>query len=200
MSNEKDAGRLILADLALFNEAKVFFEKEIQPAVLDAFNEAVKDWANQHGWSSNAEWDQDNGKLSLWLAPQWSFKDKKGGDDANPYFAFYWLDGGKSPSYPLADLCGVGSERMGFWFEVKDKGWKKAVKPVVADYAEKLKPHKFVLKDIDFYRPLCLDPARLPDAWSEGDYDEILAPLVETLDALEKSWPIFNDLVTKVRA
>ncbi|AKU10306.1 hypothetical protein AzCIB_0401 [Azoarcus sp. CIB] len=206
MSKNRDAGRLILEELPMFNEAARLFENEIQPDIQDAFNDTVKEWAIQHNWSSNVEWDwTPDSKTSLWLAPPgWSFKDQDGDDDANPCFWFGWSNRIGSENYHLVDLCGLSTDGMAFWFWLDPKAFsgvralKSAVKPLVAEYEKRLAQLGFVVDDVNFYLPVRLDPAKLADAWGDDAYDELFAPLKDALDKLKEAQPMFNELVAKI--
>ncbi|AJE23552.1 hypothetical protein [Azotobacter chroococcum] len=204
MNTNKQAGRMILENLQLFNQAVVLFEQELEPEIRAKFSEAIQTWANEHGWSSwvDATADIDNYSVA---PPRWAFKDESGNDDANPWFEMGVVE--NSTNYYLAELFGVGSTSVTLWFCVNEKGlgfegkkaWKKALQAVAEKYVEHLKPFGIVYDESYFHLPLKLDPSKLADAWSDDSYDELFEPLGAALDALEKAVTIFDEMLTEMR-
>ena len=203
MSDNRQAGRMILEDLQLFNQTVVLFEQEIEPEIRAKFSEATLTWAEEHGWSSFAD-DEDICKY--WVAPLcWRFKDAKGDDSANPWFQVFSAE--ESASYRLADLCSIGSTGLSLRFYVFEKGlgfegkkvWKKSLKAFGDKYAERLKPFGLFYDERGFHCPLKLDPTKLADAWGDDSYDELFEPLIAALDALEKAVPIFDEMIAEMR-
>lgn len=203
MSNNKDAGRMILGDLGLFNQAVVLFEQELEPEIQTKFAEAIQSWADKHDWASwiNAE----NIDGACVAPPKWSFKEESGDEDANPWFQFAPAESGDS--YLLADLFGVGSTSVNWWFCIHEKGlgfeskkaWKKALQAVAEKYSERLKPLGIIYDEPYFNLPLKLDPTKLADAWGDDSYDELFEPLIAALDTLEKAVPILDEMVNEMR-
>lgn len=213
--SDKEAGKLILADLAMFNQAVLLFEKEVSPEIQKEFADAIEAWAKQddRNWLCNIDWDWGRTDRScIWVAPpKWRIEGVADADrieDASPFFALVWADGTSTDSYPLVELCGVGSKSMGFSFEINNdtfpgvnaKVWKNTMKPLCAEYAEKLKLKGFDFDgDIYFIQPLKLDSAKLAKDYDAEDYNESFAPLLTALDALGEAWPIFDEMITKAR-
>jgi len=65
MSDNKEAGRMILADLKMFNAATVLFEQEVYPAIMEALDEAIQNWAAKRDWHVEGTLEDYN----LWLTP-----------------------------------------------------------------------------------------------------------------------------------
>jgi len=203
MSDNKEAGRLILADLKMFNAAVELFEQEIYPAILEAMGEAIQNWAEKHDWYVADSVDED----SLWLAPRtWHFENHKNADDANPYFIWSRVTTeGEGNSYILADICGVGTSINAFRFghEIQGKGWKMAARSTRDDYADRLKSHGFSIFDNEknpFYLPWQLDVGKLADAWMNDDYDELMEPLMTALNNLKGSVETFDKFMVELRS
>jgi len=204
MSDNKEAGRLILADLKMFNAATVLFEQEVQPAFMEALGETLQSWAEKRDWHP----ENFLTELYSWLAPRaWCIENKRGEDDANPWFMWTLKteDDGDSNSYALADLCGVGTGISAFWFsyEIQGNGWKKAARSIREKYADRLKSLGFSVFDNEktpFYLPLQLDASKLADAWMNDDYDELMEPLVTALENLERAVPIFDEFMQELRS
>lgn len=201
MSQNKEAGRMILVDLQLFNQAAVLFENEVQPEILASVANEIKAWIDEQGWRGSI---YDESLDDSWLAPnEWAFTNTKNLDDAKVFFGLSRKT--ESTSFALADLCGVGSAGFGFWFVVDDPLIKKpkrkfdlAWQSVLQGYNSKLKPLGFVLEDTSFYLPVTLDPAHLVAAWSEDNHEELLAPMGTALNILVQAAPIFQALLDEL--
>ncbi|MDO8775426.1 MAG: hypothetical protein Q7K57_43305 [Burkholderiaceae bacterium] len=202
MNERKEVGRMILADLQLFNQAVVIFGEECEPEIWDHFSMAIQEWTHENGWSCVLNKDITGNWFS---PPEWSHKGDKGCNDANLGFV---IDLDASPSYFVADLCGIGSAPVGLWFWVTEKAlgfenkkaWKKSLQMVAEKYATRLKPLGFVYDELGFYLPLSLDPRKLADAWVDNSYEELFEPLVAALDKLKASTPIFNEMLAEMGA
>lgn len=199
MSDKKEAGRLILKDLAMFNEAVVLFENEIYPPIYDTLIEAVENWANQHDFLCD---DETNNVFDIRFAPNKWLVD----DITNSWFQLGYLDDGEGLSYLLADLCGVGTEQIGFRFLIDKaefdgkKDWKRLFNSLKPEYVERLGAFGFRYENSVFKLPVKLDLEQLVVAWENDDYEEAFKPLTDALDTLEKSWQIFDELIEKVKA
>lgn len=207
MSNNKEAGRMILGNLELFNQTVVLFKQELEPEILAKFAEAIQRWADKHGWTSVVDSEDID---DSWIAPQsWCFKEENDDDDANPWFLFAPEDADDFSSR-LADLFGVGSTIVSWWFCVDEKrlgfegregkkAWKKSWQAVAEKYAEHLNPFGVIYDGECFHLPLTLDPTKLADAWDNDNYDELFEPLIAALDTLEKAVPILDEMVNEMR-
>ena len=70
--NEKEAGKLILSNFQMFNEAVLLFESEIQPAVLKAVDQAFESACNEAGWYCVADFAENENAwfcLNDWVLP-----------------------------------------------------------------------------------------------------------------------------------
>ena len=221
MSDKKEAGRVILKNLAMFNEAAVLFENEIQLEIQKEFTEIISRWIEKNNeWEITNEENEfiwDITKPSSWLS---FIPSKWVGSTAtikrNPYetawFYFGWLDNVESPiNYALTDFCGISSARMGFGFNMNPtvfggvKKWNNSFGQHSHEYIEKLKEFGFFFENgwrntTTFNLPVKLDLEKLVVAWETDDYEEAFKPLIEALDNLEKSWSIFDELINKVKS
>ena len=207
MSNDKkEAGLLILKDLAMFNEATILFEKEIQPEIQEKFNECIENWTKQKGWIfeiNDKNWDINDPANWLSVSP------KKWCPDTDSNFWFYlgWLQQ-KSDSYLLADLTGIGSDDIIFGFDMSNykvcKNWKTILKTLENENINRLNERGFVFDThCVFTLPIKkLELKKLVIAWetdNDCDYEEAFKPLTDALDTLETSWQIFDELIDKVK-
>jgi hypothetical protein len=202
MNQNKEAGRMILADLQLFNQAAVLYENEVQPEILTSVTNVIKAWIDDQGWRGDIG---DDSLDDSWLAPgRWGFTNAKNIDDAKVFFGLCRTS--DDASYALADLCGVGSASFRFWFVVDDPLIKKPKKKfdlawqsLLQNYNGKLKPLGFVLEGTSFYLPLRLDPDHLVAAWGDDNYEDLLAPMGTALDVLAQATPIFQQLLDELK-
>jgi len=211
MSDKKEAGRIILKNLAMFNEAAVFFEYEIQSEIQDEFTKIISKWIEQNNqWEiANEEnefiWEITDSSSWLSFTPsKWNYE--------TAWFYFGWLDKVESPiNYALTDLCGISSTRMGFCFNINQvafggvKKWNSSLGQHSNEYIEKLKEFGFIfekgLGSINTFKlPVKFDLEKLVVAWETDDYEEAFKPLIEALDNLKKSWTIFDELINKVKS
>ncbi|MCX7075596.1 MAG: hypothetical protein NTZ45_02325 [Methylococcales bacterium] len=210
MSDEKEAGRLILKNLAMFNEAAVFFENEIQSKIQDEFTKIISRWIEENNaWEVTNEENEfiwEISESSSWLSfipSKWNYE--------TAWFYFGWLDKVESPiNYALTDLCGISSTRMGVCFNINQaafggvKKWNNSLGQHSNEYIEKLKEFGFIFEKgwggiNTFKLPVKLDVEKLVVAWETDDYEEAFKPLTDALDTLETSWQKFDELIDKVK-
>lgn len=200
MSESRKAGSIILANLAMFNEAVVLFENEIQPQFLLELDKAIESWTKEQEWFGQfEEHTDDNGQT--WLLPQEWLDDKA--EDENYVQARFTLgfSNGDSNAYYLADLCNVGQDEMGFIFQVKygefggKTAWNKFAKSVPISIVESLRGLGFndYGKGV-FFIPIKLNPSLLASAWENEDYEELMQPVIVVLENIKQSVAIFNEL------
>lgn len=200
----RTAGALILSDLALFNQAVVLFEKEVQPEILKQLNEKVLEWATQNNWVANYSWTGD--MTEIWIAPEsWNAADN--GEEID-LIARFWLDylNDETSSYQLADLCGVGEVEVGFWLNVSyDKfggktRWNNATRNIPEHIGTELQKLGFYDEGKGLYFiPLRLDAARIASAWENEDYEEVLVPVTAVLDRLKEAKDSFDAILSLAR-
>ncbi|QPW29768.1 hypothetical protein [Edwardsiella ictaluri] len=69
MENDRQAGALLLSQLKLVNEATVYFETVIYPAVYKGIYTCINDFVRESGWIGEISAYEDNEDY-LWLAPR----------------------------------------------------------------------------------------------------------------------------------
>jgi hypothetical protein len=209
VSDKKEVGRLILKDLALLNEAAVFFETEMQPEIQDEFSQIISRWVEQnHEWvisNEQSEFIWDIFKPDSWLSvtrSEWTYE--------TAWFYFGWLDSKESQNYALADFFGISAGgKTGFGFNINTsafggaKKWKSSLGQLSSGYIEKLKEFGFIFESdgrIDTFKlPVKFDLEKLVFAWENDDYEDVFKPLIDALNILEKTWTIFDDLIQQVK-
>lgn len=214
MNRNTEAGRLILADLKLFDQTTRLFEQELWPAIQKAFADALESWATDKEWTCCVK---DDEITEFWLAPpQWCFtkttpKGKRTSVDADPRFSFAYI--GETDSYPLADLCDVGSTQIALWFFIDNhkfeklgianrKIWNSLLNAVTEEYIPRLQKccfePCFIENESRFYIPVVLDAGAIADAWANNDYRKLFEPLTSALNNLEKSVKIFDEMMNEI--
>ncbi|WP_312262951.1 hypothetical protein [Candidatus Igneacidithiobacillus taiwanensis] len=182
---------IILNDLELFNKTKVYFEEAVWPKILSNINDLIETWAKQNDWKFGA--DEDDTLVGSTCYPNsW--------DPNDQWFSLdYFGNIADTDDYILADLCGIGSSKIGLIYhnnlQERKREWKRRINLYLNDYLEKLRPYNFHYDDKDalsFYIPISLDQKKLVDAWENDAYDEFLLPLSNTLESAKQALTVFD--------
>lgn len=199
MSESRKAGSVILANLAMFDEAAILFENEIQPQILQELDKTIESWAKEQEWLGAFDEHMENGQT--WLFPQeWHDDNTEEEDSAKAWFAL-GFNHGEGNSYDLADLCGVGQDEMGFIFRVKygefggKTAWGRFTKSLPMPILVSLQNLGFndCGKGV-FFMPIKLNPSLLAAAWENEDYEEIMRPVIMVLENIQQSVTVFNEI------
>lgn len=204
MTEQRKAGSVILANLAMFNESAILFENEVEPAFIEALDKAIEGWAEQQQWVG--VFDRYSGNQTWLFPPEWHIL---GAEDEYDSKAWFYLDflTGDGDAYDLADLCGVGQDEMGLIFRIKfgefggKSAWNKFVKSLPASIVAPLQGLGFndCGKGV-FFMPIKLDPSLLANAWENEDYEDLMQPVITVLDNIKQSIAIFNELFSLAKA
>lgn len=201
--NEKEAGRLILSNFQMFNEAVLLFEKAIQPAILEAFDATVeRECQGKLEGVFDFHEDEEN-KNTRFYMKQWLLPDSE-----SP-IAYFMLDySADSPDglYSLDDLCGLNGG-MGFTFAVEHgefggkNAWNKFYKAQCVDISQSLTAKRFSddRKRAALFLPFKLDVTLLTDAWGNDDYANLMQPVVEAMRVIIEALPLFEDLLGRAK-
>lgn len=204
MAEENQAGKMILSNIGMFNEAVVLFEKIIEPAIMKSIGECVEAFAKSEQWINY--FDNDDG-LDCWLAPsQWNVdSDPKAKFDLN----YTNDDDGFDCWHAL--FCNQGSTggEAGFMFyadEVlfgKKRAWNNNFKTIDGALVDKLKNIGFKVVDNDgkktFFLPVHLDALQIAEIWgNDGEFsgdDSCFEPLKSAMEKLKMAWPTFDAIL-----
>ena len=205
MSEEREAGQLILSQLGMFNEAVVLYENVIEPAIAKGFDKCIETFANDNEWSGEYEFHTENS--NCWLAPkQWITNP---GDEKPEFKAWFELDcvDGDGDFWG-ALFCRVGTKggEAGFAFEITPScfggknAWKACAKQIPQEVIAKLGELGFKNKNNGrFFLPVYLDNQQLAQSWLDyGVFthdDDSLAPLRNALEKLKDAAPLFDGIV-----
>ena len=194
------AGTVILRDLELFNQATVFFEEHVDPAIRSTVSDLVKGWMQTATWQGHADASEWLSEIQLWPAA-W----REGEDQPFARFNFDYQDGDATESFQVADLFGVGQTKFGFRFlpEHSWYGGKSAWNVFAKTLAPQIEPlakagwlheGKGVL-----FRPVALSTDYLVSAWENKDWSHALAPLTAALEALERDQSLFDAIIYRAK-
>jgi hypothetical protein len=207
MQDAKDlsAGAVILRDLALFDSAAVYYERIIEPRILEEVTGLIFGWAATVGWGHGAESDDFGG---LWIAPPtWQTGIATAGVANGGWRAWFELthhpdsyDDAAVPSYGLTDLCGIGQAQYGLMLVIDQssfKDWSTYVKrSTVHDIGRQLRDHGWMsLGKGAFFLPVKLPAERLATAWESEDWSDVLKPLKQALDRVNADFRLFDALL-----
>jgi hypothetical protein len=209
MTSEFQAGKLILSQIGMFNEATILLENVVQAAVLEAIDECVEEFVKAEQWIGNFELAGEN--IDCWLAPaQWNIGEKGSTPDSTAWFAMDTFN--DSDDYWTALFCNRGSAggEAGFMFGADDgtfgkkMAWNKSFRLIAEATIAELKTHDFKVVDNSdgkrtFFLPIRLDSEKLAETWgNDGEFaesDECFEPIRTALEKLKLAWPIFDGIL-----
>ncbi|MEQ5574442.1 hypothetical protein ABN306_16595 [Providencia huaxiensis] len=197
---ERQAGKQLLSQLKMFNEAVIYFEQHVEPAFWKSFDKCIDRFIKNNNLAGDANYEH---KSYCWLAPKnWVIENNNWK---------YWFETkttvDKELDYTLAVLTGTGIEQGNFGFEFTLNtgyfgGIKKLTnytKSISQEYQEKLR--KLGLEDRgkgNFFLPVMIDTKLLEDCWGlNGEFpveDEVFAPLRNALETLLESTEILDTI------
>lgn len=204
MAEESQAGKLILSQIGMFNEAVILFVNVVEPALLGAVDDCVEAFAKAEQWDGLFDLADDS---DCRLAPaQWNVGEESDDFDPKAWFAIDVIK--DNDDYWSALLCNQGSQggEAGFMFGV-DKGtfgkkreWNKLFSKIDAAMLTKLEKLGFKIVEDEgcktFFLPIHLDAAMLAETWGKddefSDADPCFEPVKAALETLKTAWPIFD--------
>ena len=209
MTNEFQAGKMILSQIGMFNEAVNLLVEGVEPALLGAVDECVEAFAKAEQWDGIFDLAGDDSEC--WLAPaQWNVGEDSDDFDPKAWFAIEAIND-DNDDYWSALLCNQGSEsgEAGFMFGVdegtygKMKAWNRSfseideaaiAKLIILDF--KIVEHK---RKKTFFLPIHLDAAMLAETWgNDGDFSDVdpcFDPVKVALEKVKTAWPIFDAIL-----
>lgn len=194
------AGAVILKDLSLFNQAVIFLEEQIDPAIRSAISEMANEWIKQKNWKGEA--DVSETVTDMWLCPSdWAENE----EEPLGRFRFGYQNEKATNSYEIADLFNLGQTNFGFrfmpgygWFG--GKGPWAAFMKTISDQTEKISQAGWVHEGKGiFFRSVSLAADCRVSAWENEDWSEALAPLAEAFNKLEADQSLFGSILNKAK-
>ena len=193
MTNEFQAGKLILSQIGMFNEAVILHGTVVQPALLSAIEECVEKFAKAEQWVGLFDLaDQKD----CWLAPaQWNFGEK----NSKARFQVEVIDDELDNSW-CALLCNQASKgEAGFMFCVDggtfgtQRAWNRSFSEIDEAAIADLKKLDFKIVDNPknhkktFFLPIHLDAVTLAETWGlYGKFSHVDPCFEPVKAALEK--------------
>lgn len=197
------AGTVILKDLALFDKARIFYEKEVHPVICNAVFDVVKNWAEQNEWV--ADWGEGEGTelFEMNISPvSWELKK----DEWLGWFDLAQRDIKEDRSLKIANFFNVGQTGFGFRFNPQyvsfcgAREWNNFIKTNITNQIDQLTKSGWIyeVKGV-FFRPLPLVADGLVSAWENEDWSQVLAPLTETLNSMKADKEVFDSIFDKLK-
>ena len=209
MTSEFQAGKMILSQIGMFNEAVDLFGNVVEPALLGAIDECVEAFAKAEQWVGIFELAGD--ESDCWLAPaQWNVDQESTDPDWKARFALETFN--DEDDYWTALFCNQGRAggEAGFMFDAdegtfgKKRAWNNYFKCIDVALIDDLKKLGFKIVDNTdgkktFILPIQLDSGKLAAIWGDdgefGESDECFNPVKEALEKLKMAWPIFETIL-----
>lgn len=201
-NEERQAGYLLLSQFKMFNEAAVFFERQIDPAIWKGIDLCAKALISKEKWHGEADYARSG---VFWLAPdEWKINDT----DYKYFYESFCVRSNKD-DYELALLTGCRGEEAQFGFRFHPSktffGSHKNLRAIASniDQGSRIALNDLNFKDLGtgaFFLPVTLDLNLMAECWRDnGEFPpdhQLFVPLRSALETLEKAVPIFNDLFT----
>ncbi len=197
-NEERQAGTLLLSQFKMFNEAAVYFEQHIDPAIWKGIDLCASEFIKKRGWGGEADYARSG---NFWFAPkEWLADDT----DYKYFYESFFVRSDKK-DYELALLTGCRGEQaqFGFRFHLSRAifGPDKKLRAIAStiDQACRIALSKLKFQDLGkgaFFLPVTLDPNMMAECWQEnGGFPpdhELFTPLHSALETLEEAVPIFD--------
>jgi hypothetical protein len=209
MADEYQAGKMILSQISLFNEAANLFGNVVEPAMLHAIDECTEVFAKDEQWVGTFELGGDDD--DCWLAPaQWNVGEDNTDLDRKAWFAIDNIC--DDDDYWTALFCNQGRAggEAGFMFGAdegtfgKKMAWNRSFSKIDQATTADLKKLGFKIVENNegkktFFLPVHLDAARLAEIWgTDGDFsavDSCFEPVKIALEKIKTAWPIFDAIL-----
>lgn len=197
-NEERQAGTLLLSQFKMFNEAAVYFEQHIDPAIWKGIDLCASEFIKKRSWGGEADYARSG---VFWLAPdEWKINDT----DYKYFYESFCVRSDKD-DYELALLTGCRGEEAQFGFRFHPSktffGSYKNLRAMASniDQASRIALNDLNFKDLGtgaFFLPVTLDLNLMAECWQEnGEFPpdhELFAPLRSALETLEEAVPIFD--------
>jgi len=189
-NEERQAGTLLLSQFKMFNEAAVYFEQHIDPAIWKGIDLCASEFIKKRGWGGEADYARSG---NFWFAPkEWLADDT----DYKYFYESFFVRSDKK-DYELALLTGCRGEQAQFGFRFHPSraifGPDKKLRAIAStiDHAARIALSKLTFQDLGKG-----DPNMMAECWQEnGGFppDHVLfTPLHSALETLEEAVPIFD--------
>jgi hypothetical protein len=206
MSNQaqRDALTLVIRNIDAIEEAaRLANSEELVKPIFDAIDERIEMLAEKQGMAGN---------FNLWVDLSSDFHPAawkatpRGGEEAIPA-AYVWYSNsveGENELF-LASLCGVGSERMGFGWNLSKQFFNKRFIKSFLHEANKLQVarelealgFRYDATTLYWHFEATFNPEALAAAVNEDLLVDALAPIDNGMEKVRQAMPHFNGLVER---
>jgi len=194
----KEAGVLIIKNIAMLEEAYDLMNGELSETVYIALGELIHDWANERDWSGSF----DSYESDTWFAPaQWKSQE----DGKESWIAKYWWgDQNPDENWPLSTLLAAKTGRDGFRFYLEWKSlqnpnkriWKAFANRMNSEYKElEITGFQFEPEEGTWFLPWKLDAEQLAKDYVDESFANAFTPLKQALGQLSSAHNIFVKVV-----
>lgn len=214
MTQNHTAGTLLFKQLKTFNESVVYFEQDLEPALLEAIQDCVEDFCSSgSGWHGHFDLpNEEDCRLAPldWLIEQ----DEEETDEEEVSFLkqthkaiIYIHCIEDNDDYRSALFCGVGTTggEAGFMFDCDVKAfggknaWKRCVKQATPQLDQLAKLGFKNQSNGNFFLPVRLNTDDLASTWQgSGKFeknDDCFQPVRVALARIAKAVPVFDALM-----
>lgn len=201
VTDPRAAGTLILKNLGMFNQAAILFEKTVTKDIFYAINLKIANFKKNDEWHIEGELECNSDYYVQFALQSWKVKDEE-----SEYYCYFDLDSDldkddESSSYDIANLCGCGDTRTGFFVKTNTpnyfggtRKWKSITKSATENKV--LEDSGFVLSKNGYcFLPVTLDIKKLAEAYGSEDYTEALKPINDAFEKLVKAAPILDKII-----
>lgn len=197
-NENRAAGALILAEIEVFDRSKLYFDKEIRPEIWREILGYLETWKDANGLAGEAESET----YYYFCPPAWSL------GDLGHLAWIEFIHDVEEGSYDIADLCGVGTGRVGFRFKFESlqfggrKNWLALTKQAkFTDYVERLSAAGFVSDKIgELFMQVIIPPSDVSAAWTSADWETAFQPIADALATIKANLPLLEEFVDWARS
>ena len=184
-NNPLKAGAFILNNIDMFNEAYLVLQNQVTPKLFEEMETIITEWLEENQWNGEVGWQEAD---YIWMTPlDWNIaSDEQSMQIASIWFGYEnWGD----DSLEIADFCGCGGTRTGFFFGWPEDGTKKATWKNLdfqqcAAALEQLGFEQTGITVAPWFLPVTLDKSALTSGYEADDLEAAMQPFRDALAAI----------------
>jgi hypothetical protein len=195
----KQAGALAIRHIAVLEQANNVL-LELTELVWKAINDVCHDVVHRKAWDGKFESTEQQ-----WFAPTDWRSTTTGTPERTATIVVDCY--GDSDTYWLTALCGVGEDRVGFWWRFQYQyltgkvAWKKFAVDANRHHSLREKfGFEYVSDAGEWFLPFKLDEKLLATAYETEDWTKALKPVSDALEKVEAAMPTFTAIIDEAKA
>lgn len=202
--SDKEAGKLIIQNIDLIENAYALLDTDISKEVFGVINMKIKSWANDKQFVGEYNFLGDEENETYFYKSEWKMRGGEPKDKWICRFSCDCTDPDKSESLYLTHLCGFGGQRMGFVWEFNYNHFsnmkKKDLRALLISYKKRL-PDKFYFNTTDnhYITEFMVKATDLAEAYAEDNIEDCLTSVDDALSTIKEAIPIFDDIVAQAK-